>query len=60
MGATALAIMTLVGIPIDWNYPPFVDENYPTYLAQFEQAPPGTDVTIPINPPPWTMVLHKP
>jgi hypothetical protein len=59
LGGGVLAVMILVGIPIDWSYPGFVDYQFSTYVTQFEQAPAGKDVTIPINPPNWTMVLHK-
>jgi hypothetical protein len=58
LGLGALAVMFLVGIPLDWNYPPFVDEQFSSYVAKFDQDPSGTDVSIPINPN-WTMVLHK-
>lgn len=41
----------------NWQFAPFVDLHPSTYAAQLDAAPPGRTVTVPINPPGWTMVL---
>jgi hypothetical protein len=38
------------GIVHDWRYPAYADLDFQHYAAQFEQAPVGTKITIPINP----------
>lgn len=58
VAAIALAAM-LIGIILDWSHPPFADLNFKTYSSQFAEAPKGAKVTIPINPPGWTMDLIK-
>jgi hypothetical protein len=58
----AIALLSLlpIGIHRDWKYPPFADLHFPQYADQFEQAPPGTTIVIPINPSPdWNMALTK-
>jgi hypothetical protein len=59
--ALAILLWTPIGIYRDWEYKPFVDFHYPKYVAQFEQATPGTKVVIPTNPiwTTWTMELVK-
>lgn len=54
----ALVIM-LAGIVVDWRYPTFADLNFKNYSRQFVEAPTGTKVSIPINPPGWFMELIK-
>lgn len=53
-----LAVMS-IGIFADWEYPPLVDLKFQEHAATFEQAPAGTEVIIPINPPGWFMKLVK-
>jgi len=48
--AIGLLLLLPIGIFQDWHYPPFTDFDFPRYAAQFEQAAPGTRITIPINP----------
>jgi hypothetical protein len=59
----AAAIVTLLvlpaGIRSDWRYGPFADLHFRGYARSFEQASPGTHMTIPINPPGWSMELSK-
>jgi hypothetical protein len=43
----------------EWRDPPFPDLHFRDYSRSFEQAPPGTAVTIPLNPPGWSMQLIK-
>ena len=55
-----LALVLVQGIVRDWRIPPFVDLHFPEYAAQFEAAPRGTVVKIPLNPPPaWFMELTR-
>ena len=54
----ALLLLLPIGIYRDWHYPRFADLHFRKYAGQFEQAPPGTKVTIPINPN-WSMELTK-
>ncbi len=54
----ALAVM-FIGIVGDWQHSPPPDRNFQEYVAEFEQASPGTTVTIPVNPSGWFMYLVK-
>ena len=56
--AVALLLLLPIGIYQDWRYPPFVDYHFQKYAEQFEHAPAGTKMTIPINPD-WSMELTK-
>lgn len=49
-GAVALLCLLPVGIHRDWTYPPFNDYHFWEYASEFEHAPAGTTVSIPINP----------
>lgn len=54
-----LAIM-LIGIIFDYSLFSFPDFNFKKSVEQFEQAPQGTEVVIPITPSPdWSMTLKK-
>jgi hypothetical protein len=48
-----------IGIFRDFRQPAFQDLHFNDYAARFEQAPPGTAVTIPENPDGWSMILVK-
>jgi hypothetical protein len=48
-----------VGIIRDWRMPEYQDFDFSRYVRAFKQAPPGTTVTIPINPPGKVMTLVK-
>jgi hypothetical protein len=55
-----LTLVLIQGIARDWRIPPFVDLHFPEYAHQFEAAPPGTYMKIPLNPPPeWFMEITK-
>jgi hypothetical protein len=58
LAALAFAIM-IMGIIPDWRHPAFKDFNFKEHAYRFESAPIGTQATIPINPPGWTMTLIK-
>lgn len=53
-----LALMT-VGIVREWRHPAFVDLHFRGYARQFSELPKGSTLTIPINPPGWSMALVK-
>lgn len=58
--AVALLLLLPIGIYQDWRYPPFQDLHFSQYAAQFEQAPAGTKIIIPINPSSgWSMELTR-
>lgn len=59
VGVTLLAAMVVFGIVHDWKHPRLVDYDYPKYVEEYENAPVGTSVEIPINPPGWKIVLVK-
>jgi hypothetical protein len=55
-----LALLLIQGIARDWRIPPFTDLHFPEYAAQFQAAPRGTYMKIPLNPPPeWFMEITK-
>ena len=55
----ALLVLASGGIAADWNYPKFKDFEFQKYAAEFENAPAGQEVLIPINPDSWEMRLVK-
>ena len=54
-GAWALAAAAFAsGLVASWQYPPFVNYDWPAEAHAIEAAAPGTHVSVPINPgPPW-------
>lgn len=60
--AWLLLLLLPLGIYRDWRYPKFVDLHFQEYASKFNAAPPGTKITIPLNPvngAHWTMELTK-
>jgi hypothetical protein len=59
--AVVLALLLCQGIWRDWRIPPLDNLHFSQEAAAFEAAAPGTQVTIPLNPPTgeWYMVLTK-
>jgi hypothetical protein len=58
--AAALLLLLPIGIYQDWTYPAFEDLDFSRHAAEFEQAPAGTNIVIPINPNSgWAMELTK-
>jgi len=56
----ALLFLLPVGVSMDWQFAPFKDYQFKEYAAEFEKAPPGTTVEIPLNPGPnWKITLTK-
>lgn len=54
-----LLVLSLSGIVTDWKYPRFKNLEFQKYAAEFENAPAGQEISIPINPEPWDMRLVK-
>jgi hypothetical protein len=54
-----LLLLLSLGVRRDWRYPAFTDMHFSEYAAQFQAAPSGTRMVIPINPPPWKLQLTK-
>jgi hypothetical protein len=57
--AVVLSLALCIGIIKDWMIPPMPDLQYGKMVSAFNQAPPGTTFSIPINPPSWDMKLVK-
>jgi uncharacterized membrane protein len=60
--AGLLLLLLPLGIVRDWEYIPFADLHFQEYALNFESAPPGTKMIIPLNPvnaAHWTMELTK-
>lgn len=56
----ALVLATMaIGIKLDWRHPPYTDFNFREHSHRVQMAPKGTFITIPINPPGWSMTLIK-
>jgi hypothetical protein len=54
----ALLLLLPVGIYQDWSYPEYKNLDFKKYAAEFEHAPPGTRMSIPINPD-WMLNVTK-
>lgn len=54
-----LLVLSLYGIVNDWKYRRFENLEFQAHAAEFENAPAGQEVIIPINPNPWDMRLIK-
>jgi hypothetical protein len=57
--AVALTAIMCIGITWDWHVPSFADFNFKEYAQQFETSSRGHRISIPINPPGWSMTLTK-
>jgi hypothetical protein len=49
----------LLAIAKHWQYWPMPNLHFPTYAMKFERLPTGATMTIPVNPPGWSMTLIK-
>jgi len=56
--ALALFLFLPGGIVLDWRYPELYDPRFQQFAQQFQLAPPGTRIRIPVNPG-WLMELTK-
>lgn len=45
-----LALMVGFGIPQDWRFEPEPNRNFYELAHQFDKAPPGTQITVPVRP----------
>ena len=57
--AVVLVCIMPLGIAHDWRHPALSDLQFAKYAWNFEAAPNGTAVTIPLHPEGWTMRLVK-
>ncbi|MBV9010360.1 MAG: hypothetical protein JO354_14535 [Verrucomicrobia bacterium] len=55
-----LVLIAVVGVRVDWILPAFTDLHFAHYATAYRSLPPGSSITIPINPPGWSMKLVKP
>jgi len=60
IAATVLLILGATGERNDWKLPAFTDLQFRKYVALYRGLPPGSWVTVPINPPGWQIKLRKP
>lgn len=59
LGAIFCLALMPFGVVRDWRVPPMVDLHFAEYAQKFQQAPSGTVLVIPLNPPGWSMRLVK-
>lgn len=57
LGVTAACTCFVSGVAIHWSYAPYADLHPERYASQLERAGRGTIVTVPLNPPGWTVTL---
>lgn len=57
--AGALLLVFAAGDASHWSYAAFADLHPAAEATRLGEAPTGTTVTNPINPPGWTIVLRK-
>jgi len=55
--AIALLAAAVIGVRMDWAYPPYIDQHWGAEVQRLQSSPPGTLVVIPINPKGWTVSL---
>jgi hypothetical protein len=58
----ALALISLslaVGVRLDWRYPSLPTSGFYQAVERFDQAPAGTRMEFPLEPPGWKMTLYK-
>ena len=55
--AIVLLLLFPIGAVLDWRYRPFEDFRWGEHAAVVESSPPGTRVTVPINPSGWGVIL---
>ncbi|MFL6415291.1 MAG: hypothetical protein ACJ74Y_06430, partial [Bryobacteraceae bacterium] len=53
----AILLTMTIGVVRDWRYAPYEDKHFQRYAEQFQAAPPGTSIVIPINPDGWSVRL---
>jgi len=60
IAAALLLILAVAGVRNDWKLPAFTDFQFRKHIALYRALPPGSSVTVPINPPGWHMEIRKP
>jgi hypothetical protein len=55
--AAVLLSSALIGVRVDWTYPPYLEEHWGAEVSRLQTAKKGTVVVIPINPRGWTLQL---
>ncbi len=55
--AAVLVSSVLIGVRVDWTYPPYLEEHWGAQVSRLDTAKKGTVVVIPINPRGWTLDL---
>jgi hypothetical protein len=58
IASTALLLMS-IGVVRDWRHLRFVDLHFDDYARQYSDLPRGSSLTVPLNPPGWSMTLTK-
>ena len=59
LALAALMVGLVVAVPMSWEYPPLPRSGFYAAVDRFDQAPPGTTVVFPENPPGWGFALVK-
>ena len=59
MLAGCMLVVSCIGVTEDWTYPPYANVGFVRGAQAFSAATPGTLITIPIDPPGWSMQLRK-
>jgi len=59
VAGTILGAVYVAGLAGHWQYPAYTDLHPSAEAARLEHAAVGTQVTLPINPPGWMMVLTR-
>jgi hypothetical protein len=55
----AMLLWVAIFAAVHWRYTPLPDLQFQRYARDFERAPTGTQVAIPISPVGWTLRLTK-
>jgi hypothetical protein len=55
--AAVLLSSALIGVRVDWTYPPYLEEHWGAEVSRLQAAKKGSVVVIPINPRGWTVEL---
>ena len=54
-----LAVALVIGVPVSWRVKAYEDVGFPARAKEFERAPAGEVIEIPVNPPGWFFSLEK-
>jgi hypothetical protein len=59
IASTGILLLMIIGVVTDWRYPAPPDEHFPQSVRRVQDARPGTQLTIPIVPDGWQILLVK-